>query len=79
MTNFKDRIIRAAKLDVNLYEEIEADKGAMGQAMAVVVLSMPIRMLHTAEMASVVLRSRMFPCTLIQSSIGRGFYPRCNF
>lgn len=39
MTSFKDRIIRAAKLDVNLYEEIEADRGAMGQAMLVVVLS----------------------------------------
>jgi len=26
MTNFQDRIIRAAKLDVNLYEEVEADK-----------------------------------------------------
>ena len=39
MTSFKDRIIRAAKLDVNLYEEVEADKGAMGQAMGVVVLS----------------------------------------
>jgi len=39
MTNFKDRIIRAAKLDVNLYEEVEADKGALGQAMAVVILS----------------------------------------
>jgi hypothetical protein len=36
---FLDRIIRAAKLDVSLYEEIEADKGAMGQAMAVVALS----------------------------------------
>ena len=39
MTSFKDRIIRAAKLDVNLYEEVEADKGALGQAMGVVVLS----------------------------------------
>jgi hypothetical protein len=39
MTSFKDRIIRAAKLDVSLYEEVEADKGAMGQAMGVVVLS----------------------------------------
>jgi len=27
------------KLDVNLYEEVEADKGAMSQAMGVVVLS----------------------------------------
>ena len=39
MTSFKNRIIRAAMLDVNLYEEVEADKGAMRQAMAVVVLS----------------------------------------
>ena len=39
MSSFQDRIVRAAKLDVNLYEEVEADKGAMGQATAVVVLS----------------------------------------
>jgi hypothetical protein len=39
MANFKDRIIRAAKLDVHLYEEVEADKEAMGQAMWVVILS----------------------------------------
>ena len=39
MTGFKDRILRAAKLDAALYEEVEADKSAMPQAMAVVVLS----------------------------------------
>lgn len=39
MADFKDRIIRAARLDVHLYEEVEEDKGAMGQAMGVVVLS----------------------------------------
>ncbi len=39
MANFSDRIIRAAKLDVALYEEVEADKSALGQAMSVVVLS----------------------------------------
>jgi hypothetical protein len=39
MASFQDRIIRAAKLDVHLYEEVEADKGAMGQAMVVVILS----------------------------------------
>jgi hypothetical protein len=39
MTNFKDRIILAAKLNATLYEEVEADKGAMRQAMGVVVLS----------------------------------------
>jgi hypothetical protein len=39
MTGFGDRIIRAAKLDVQLYEEVEADRGAMGQAMGVVILA----------------------------------------
>ena len=39
MANFSNRIIRAAKLDVSLYEEVEADKSALGQAMGVVVLS----------------------------------------
>ena len=39
MASFNDRIIRAAKLDVSLYEEVEADIGAMPQAMGVVVLS----------------------------------------
>src|SRR4030042_6552627 len=39
MSSFKDRIIRAAKLDVHLYEEVEADTGALGQAMLIVVLS----------------------------------------
>lgn len=39
MADLKDRIIRAAKLDVALYEEVEADQGAMGQAVAIVVLS----------------------------------------
>jgi hypothetical protein len=32
-------MVRAAKLDVDLYEEVEADTGATGQAMLVVVLS----------------------------------------
>ena len=39
MSSITDRMIRAAKLDVTLYEEVEADKGAMGQAMGVVILS----------------------------------------
>jgi hypothetical protein len=39
MNPFVDRIIRAAKLDVNLYEEVEADNSALGQATAVVVIS----------------------------------------
>jgi len=39
MANITDRMIRASKLDVSLYEEVEADKQAMGQAVTVVVLS----------------------------------------
>lgn len=39
MSSFQDRIIRACKLDISLYEEVEADPAAMGQAMAIVVLS----------------------------------------
>ena len=39
MATIQDRIIRAAKLDAQLYEEVEADRDATGQAMAVVVMS----------------------------------------
>ena len=39
MPSIQDRMIRAAKLDAQLYEEVEADQGAMGQARAVVILS----------------------------------------
>ncbi len=39
MASLTDRMMRAAKLDVSLYEEVEADKEAMGQAMTVVILS----------------------------------------
>jgi hypothetical protein len=39
MASLTDRMMRAAKLDVDLYEEVEADREATGQAMTVVVLS----------------------------------------
>jgi len=39
MNDFVDRMIRAARLEPQLYEEVEADKEAMVQAMGVVVLS----------------------------------------
>ena len=39
MAGLVDRMVRAAKLDPALYEEVEADTGATGQAMTVVVLS----------------------------------------
>jgi hypothetical protein len=38
-SQFVDRILRACKLDVNLYEEVEADKSATIQAALVVILS----------------------------------------
>ena len=39
MASLQDRMLRAAKLDADLYEEVEADQSAMQQAMLVVVLS----------------------------------------
>ncbi|MBL7046392.1 MAG: YIP1 family protein [Candidatus Marinimicrobia bacterium] len=53
MNRFNERIIRAAKLDVNLYEEVEADKGALGQAMGVVVLSSIAAGLGSVERAGI--------------------------
>ena len=39
MPGIQEHMIRAAKLDAQLYEEVEADRGAMGQATAVVILA----------------------------------------
>src|SRR5438034_9607283 len=39
MADLVERMIGAAKLDVRIYEEVEADTNATGQAMAVVVIS----------------------------------------
>jgi len=39
MTSFTDRMIGAAKLETAIYEEVEHDPNAMGQAIGVVVLS----------------------------------------
>ena len=39
MATFVERVVRAAKLDVTLYEEVENDTAATGQALGVVVLS----------------------------------------
>jgi hypothetical protein len=39
MASIWDRMFRAAKLDVQLYEEVEADTGATTQAVIVVVLA----------------------------------------
>ena len=39
MASFTDRMVGAATLNVGVYEEVEADTGATGQAMGVVLLS----------------------------------------
>ena len=39
MADFGERIIRAIKLDPTLYEEVEADEQALGQALLVVLFS----------------------------------------
>ncbi len=39
MASMVDRMVRAAKLDPQLYEEVEADKTALGQALGVVALA----------------------------------------
>lgn len=39
MASLTERMIRAARLDPEIYEEVEEDSNAMGQAMAVVVMS----------------------------------------
>ena len=39
MATFKERMIGAARFDVHVYEEVEADTGATGEAMGVVLLS----------------------------------------
>lgn len=39
MASFTERMIGAARLDIGVYEEVEADTSATGQAMGVVLLS----------------------------------------
>lgn len=39
MASLVNRMIRASKLDINLYEEVEADESSIGQAILVVVIS----------------------------------------
>jgi len=38
-TGIGERMVRAAKLEAMVYEEVEADRSALGQAMAVVIFS----------------------------------------
>ena len=51
MRSFSERLIGAAKLDVAVYEEVEADTSATGQAMGVVLLSSVASGLGTSVLA----------------------------
>ena len=42
MASFTERMMGAAKLDVHVYEEVEADTSATGQAMGVVLLAIAL-------------------------------------
>lgn len=53
MASLTDRMMRAAKLDVSLYEEVEADEGAMGQAIAAVAISSVAAGIGTAGMGGI--------------------------
>ena len=51
MNQLMQRIVRAARLEADLYEEVEADTGALGQAAIVVVLSSLAGGLGAAQLA----------------------------
>jgi len=60
MRSFTERLIGAAKLDVAVYEEVEADTSATGQAMGVVLLSSVASGLGTSVLAGAGLRGFVF-------------------
>lgn len=66
MASFTDRMIGAAKLDAKTYEEVERDKSAMGQAMAVVALSVLASTIGSAAYGGV----RVIIGTLLSALIG---------
>ncbi len=56
MSVFTDRMLRSAKLEKSVYEEVEADESALGQAMGVVIISSVaagIGSISTAGMAGI--------------------------
>jgi len=83
MSVFVDRMVRAARLDVTLYEEVEADRGAMGQAIGVVVLSSLAAGIGSAEwlglaaLAAIIISSLIgwFVWAYITYFIGVKFFP----
>ena len=83
--SFAQRIVRAAKLDVHLYEEVEADTGAMRQAMAVVALSSvaagSARRIPAARLVSAKLNSANGPGAdrANYRGYGRGILGTCLF
>ena len=54
VTTFTNRMILAAKLDSGVYEEVEADRTAMGQAVAVVVIASAAAGIGTVQQTGLV-------------------------
>ncbi len=61
---FLQRLIGAAALDTAIYEEVEADRGATGQALAVVVLSSLAAGFGSGNLGGVSIPNVAFICTL---------------
>lgn len=61
---FTMRLIGALSLDVAIYEEVEADRGATGQALAVVVLSSLAAGIGAGGIADITLQSVVFVSTV---------------
>jgi len=77
MAGFGNRVIRAVKLDAELYEEVEADESSLGQAMCVVVLSSVAAGIGSVSAglwgAS---RGNSGPCRMVYLGISDLFYRR---
>ncbi|MGE5244577.1 MAG: hypothetical protein ACM3SQ_10165 [Betaproteobacteria bacterium] len=62
--SFLQRLIGAAALDTAIYEEVEADRGATGQALAVVLLSSLAAGFGSGNLGGVSVANVAFICTL---------------
>jgi hypothetical protein len=62
--SFLQRLIGAAALDSAIYEEVEADRGATGQAFAVVVMSSAAAGFGAGSLSGVNVASIAFICSL---------------
>jgi hypothetical protein len=62
--SFLQRLIGALALDIAIYEEVEADRSATGQALAVVLLSSLAAGFGSGSLGGVSLTNILFICTL---------------